>query len=193
MTADALSRNVRRLGHLDLPGGGQVIFDGKGHAIVGHMKPPYGTTILDVSDPARPTVVSEIRLDDDQSHTHKVRVAGDIMITNVEENERHAKRRAGRLKALEAGWAARHGRPPTDAELAAALKVKPEAIPGLRRIQPRPYDAGRRSRSGTSPTAAGRGCWPISAPSASASTASTWTSATPISRPRWKDTAATSW
>ncbi|WP_406858176.1 RNA polymerase subunit sigma-70 [Alsobacter sp. KACC 23698] len=142
MTADALSRNVRRLGHLDLPGGGQVIFDGKGHAIVGHMKPPYGTTILDVSNPSRPTVVSEIRLDDDQSHTHKVRVAGDIMITNVEENERHAKRRAGRLKALEAEWAARHGRPATDAELAAALKVKPEAIPGLRRIQPQPYEQG---------------------------------------------------
>jgi hypothetical protein len=33
-----LARNVRRIGHLDLPGGGQVVVQGN-HAIVGHMKP----------------------------------------------------------------------------------------------------------------------------------------------------------
>ena len=99
MTGAALARKVRRLGHLDLPGGGQVIFDNKGYAFVGHMKPPHGTTIVDVSNPALPRVVAEIRLEDEQSHTHKVRVIGDIMITNVEQNDRHAKRRAARLGA----------------------------------------------------------------------------------------------
>ena len=58
MSADNnLARNVRRIGHLDLPGGGQVVVDGD-YAYVGHMKPPHGTSILDVSDPARPRVVA---------------------------------------------------------------------------------------------------------------------------------------
>ena len=48
-----VARNVRRIGSLDIPGGGQVVVQ-DGYAFVGHMKPPHGTTIIDVSDPAAP-------------------------------------------------------------------------------------------------------------------------------------------
>ena len=35
----ALARNVRRLGHIDLPGAGQVTIAGN-YAYVGHLDPP---------------------------------------------------------------------------------------------------------------------------------------------------------
>ncbi len=47
-------KNIKRVGHIDIPGGGQIVVDGN-YAYVGHMKPPYGTTILDVADPKRQT------------------------------------------------------------------------------------------------------------------------------------------
>ena len=149
MTADALSRRVRRLGHLDLPGGGQVVVQGR-HAFVGHMKPPHGTTIVDVEDPANPRVVATIPLPDARSHTHKVRVAGDVMITNVEMNNRHLLRRgAQRLVEAEARLAGTLGRPATDQELAAELKVKPGDIALIREFMPRATTRAA-SRSGTS-------------------------------------------
>jgi hypothetical protein len=82
-----LSRNVRRLGRLDLPGAGQVYVQGK-YAYVGHIpnKAQLGTSILDVSDPTKPRVVSQIHLDDPRSHSHKARVIGDLMIVNSEQN-----------------------------------------------------------------------------------------------------------
>ena len=82
-----LSRNIRRLGHLDLPGAGQVYVQGS-YAYVGHIpnKAQLGTSILDVSDPAKPRVVSQIHLDDPRSHSHKARVVGDLMIVNSEQN-----------------------------------------------------------------------------------------------------------
>ena len=83
----SLSRNVKRLGRLDLPGAGQVYVQGK-HAYVGHIpnKAQLGTSILDVSEPAKPRVVSQIHLDDSRSHSHKARVVGDLMIVNSEQN-----------------------------------------------------------------------------------------------------------
>ena len=48
-----LSKNVRRISHLDIPGGGQLIVQGN-YAYVGHMKPPHGTSIIDISDPGAP-------------------------------------------------------------------------------------------------------------------------------------------
>jgi hypothetical protein len=82
-----LERNVRRLAHLDLPGAGQVTVAGH-YAYIGHItnKQRLGTSILDVSDPRKPRVVSQIHLDDADSHSHKARVAGDLMIVNVEQN-----------------------------------------------------------------------------------------------------------
>ena len=84
---DALARNVRRLGHLDLAGAGQVTVKG-GFAYVGHIpnRAHLGTTILDVSDPRNPRTVATITLTDTTSHSHKARVAGDIMIVNHERN-----------------------------------------------------------------------------------------------------------
>src|SRR5262245_40452167 len=49
----ALASNVRRVGHLDLAGAGQVTVQGR-YAYVGHMpnRTNLGTTILDITDPA---------------------------------------------------------------------------------------------------------------------------------------------
>jgi hypothetical protein len=82
-----MNRNVKRLAHLDLPGAGQVTVAGK-HAYVGHItnKQRLGTSILDVSDPREPRVLAQLHLDDGDSHSHKARVAGDLMIVNVEQN-----------------------------------------------------------------------------------------------------------
>jgi hypothetical protein len=70
------------VGYLDLPGGGQIVVDGR-YAYVGHMAPPHGTTILDIADPAHPRVIAEIGVPDD-IHSHKVRVVGDVMFVNYE-------------------------------------------------------------------------------------------------------------
>ena len=82
-----LAHNVRRLGHLDLPGGGQVTIAGS-HAYVGHIPNQHhlGTSIIDISDPRQPRVVATITLDDHESHSHKARVAGDLLIVNHERN-----------------------------------------------------------------------------------------------------------
>jgi hypothetical protein len=94
-----MSRGVSRLARLEIPGGGQVRVHGN-TAYVGHMNPPHGTTIIDVSDPRHPVVLSTLMLPDEYSHSHKVRVAGDLMVVNVEQNKRHLMRRiAAALKA----------------------------------------------------------------------------------------------
>lgn len=136
-----LTKGMRSVGHLDLPGGGQVYVDGD-FAFVGHMKPPHGTTVIDIKDPRRPRIVAELPLSDNRSHTHKVRVAGDIMITNVEQNERHATRAAKNLKEAEAKLAAQLGRPAKNAELAAELRIKPHQIDLARDFLARPYAEG---------------------------------------------------
>ena len=134
--------NVRRIARLEIPGGGQVRVHGN-YAYVGHMKPPHGTTIVDVSDPKAPKVVTTLLLPDAQSHTHKVRVVGDVMVTNVEMNNRHLLRRgAQRLKEAEARLAASLGRAASDAELAADLKLKDRDIPLIRDFIQRGYDEG---------------------------------------------------
>ena len=72
------SYRFRRIGHLDLPGGGQVAVAGS-TAFVGHMRPPLGTSLIDVSDPRRPRVVGEIRVPG-SVHSHKVRPFGEGLI-----------------------------------------------------------------------------------------------------------------
>jgi hypothetical protein len=136
-----LARNLRSVGRLDLPGGGQVVVEG-GFAYVGHMKPPHGTSIIDVRDPARPRLVTTIMLEGDASHTHKVRVNGELMITNVEQNERHAIRRGARLKAAEAELTAKLGRPPSDDELGRELNVPAGLIPNVRHLLEHGYKDG---------------------------------------------------
>jgi hypothetical protein len=136
-----LARNVRRIGHLDIPGGGQVVAKG-GYVYVGHMKPPYGTTIVDVSDPANPVIAAQIMLDGDASHTHKVRVVGDLMYTNVEQNSRHLLRKGEKLPQLREGLRASLGREASDAELAAEIGVSADQIPMLDAARERGYHDG---------------------------------------------------
>jgi hypothetical protein len=76
-----------RIGYLDLPGGGQVTVDGH-YAYVGHMAPPLGTSIIDVSNPAAPTIVAQVNVPTD-IHSHKVRVVDDVMLVNYERFPEH--------------------------------------------------------------------------------------------------------
>ena len=129
-----LARNIRRLGRLDIEGGGQIVVQ-DGFAYVGHMKPPMGTSIIDVRDPTSPKVVSHVAPPDAWSHTHKVRVVGDIMITNVEQDRRHFLRKGEKLEGLRAEGL-------SEAEIAAALKVEPPDIAVLEEDLARGYDSG---------------------------------------------------
>jgi hypothetical protein len=59
-----------------------------GCAYIGHLpnQQRLGTSILDVSDPRAPRLLSQIFIDEGDSHSHKARVIGDLMIVNVEQN-----------------------------------------------------------------------------------------------------------
>jgi hypothetical protein len=74
----------RHLARMDIPGGGQVVAD-RSHIYIGHMRPPLGTSIVDVSDPKRPRLAATVELPS-HTHSHKVRVRGDIMMVNQEIN-----------------------------------------------------------------------------------------------------------
>src|ERR1035438_5576199 len=115
----ALARNVRRLGHLDLPGAGQVTVAGH-HAYVGHIpnKQNLGTSIVDIADPASPRLVATVTLDDPSSHSHKVRVAGDLMLVNRERNPTPIGRRAEQMPGVPRALRQHLDREPTRAELA---------------------------------------------------------------------------
>jgi hypothetical protein len=136
-----LAKNLRRVGRLDIPGGGQVVVQ-DGYAYVGHMAPPHGTSIVDVRDPAKPRVVKTIELPDEKSHTHKVRVVGDIMVTNVEMNDRHALRRGLKVREVEAKLNADLGRAPSDKELSEAINVPERLLPRLRHFVEHGYGDG---------------------------------------------------
>src|SRR5450631_3924712 len=120
----ALARNVRRLGHLDLPGAGQVTVAGN-FAYVGHIpnKQNLGTSIVDIADPANPRLVSTVTLDDPASHSHKVRVAGDLMLVNHERNPTPIGRRAEQMPGVRRELREALAREPTRAELAKRLNV----------------------------------------------------------------------
>ena len=139
----SLARNVTRLSHLDLPGAGQIYVDGK-YAYVGHItnKEGLATSILDVSDPKKPRLISQLPVGDPDSHSHKARVAGDIMIINMEQNGSVIGRKADELPKLRTQLTASLGRPPTHAELAAALGVKESDIPAVEAAEKSPYNQG---------------------------------------------------
>ena len=129
-----LARNIRRLSYLDVEGGGQVVAQ-DGYVYLGHMKPPMGTSIIDVRDPRNPKVVRHLEPPDEWSHTHKVRVAGDIMITNVEMDRRHFLRKGERIVGL-------RGKGLDDAAIAAELGVMLSDIPVLEDALERGYHSG---------------------------------------------------
>jgi hypothetical protein len=141
--APALARNVTRLSRLDLPGAGQVYVAGK-YAYVGHItnKEGLGTSILDVSDPRKPKLISQVPVGDPDSHSHKARVAGDIMIVNSEQNMTGIGRKADELPKLRTQLAAVLGRAPSHAELAEKLGVNESDIPAVEAAEKKPYGQG---------------------------------------------------
>jgi len=141
--APVLSRNLTRLSHFDLPGAGQVYVTGK-YAYVGHVtnKEGLGTSILDISDPKKPKLLSQVPVGDPDSHSHKARVIGDIMIVNSEQNASGIGRKADELPKLRSGLRAELGRDPTHAELALKLGVKEADIPAVEAAEKKQYGSG---------------------------------------------------
>jgi hypothetical protein len=103
------SSNIKLLGHIDCAGGGQVWVEGT-TLYVGHMRAPTGTSIYDVADPANPRLLSRLTLPAGW-HSHKVRVANDIMIVN------HEREGTGEAAALGGGIAIYDVARPSDPKL----------------------------------------------------------------------------
>ncbi|MBI4279576.1 MAG: hypothetical protein HY660_14075 [Armatimonadetes bacterium] len=91
-TPQAQAWNTRLVGHSDLGGwtsASQVVVDGRYAyvAAVGedddHVE---GVTILDVSDPRKPEVLSQIRTPPN-THSHKVQIVGDLLFVNSQRVE----------------------------------------------------------------------------------------------------------
>src|SRR3989442_850161 len=76
------ARGVKQVGYFDCPGGGQVVVDGR-VAFIAHMKAPHGTTLVDVSDRARPGQLGSIEVPPG-THSNKVRAANGLMLVNRE-------------------------------------------------------------------------------------------------------------
>ena len=81
------TRGLKQVAWLDCPGGGQVSVDGT-IAYVAHMKAPHGTSIVDVSDPARPRTLATVEVPP-HTHSHKVRAANGLMLVNREAQPAH--------------------------------------------------------------------------------------------------------
>ena len=81
------SRNLELVGHSDLNGKGdgmQMMLKGD-YLYVGHMGyNGLGTSVLDVSNPQDPRVVRQIPIPEN-THSHKVQLAGDILLVNHEQ------------------------------------------------------------------------------------------------------------
>jgi hypothetical protein len=75
-------KGITPVGHLDIEGGGMVDVQG-GLAVIGHIEPPFAASILDVSDPGHPKVISRIKTWPG-THSHKARLCGNSLVTNVE-------------------------------------------------------------------------------------------------------------
>src|SRR5712691_6801632 len=138
-----LAHKVRRLGHLDLAGAGQVTISGS-HAFVGHIPGPHrlGTSIIDISDPRNPRVVATVTLDDPESHSHKARVVGDILIVNHERNMSKIGRRAEQLPAARRALADELKREPRPEEIAARMSVTADDLRTLEEFEKRGYHNG---------------------------------------------------
>jgi hypothetical protein len=139
----ALARNVRRIGHLDLPGAGQVTIAGD-FAYVGHIpnKENLGTSIVDIADPKNPRLVATVTLDDPASHSHKVRVAGGLMVVNHERNPTPIGRRAEQLPAVRRELREVLGRDASRGELAQKLNVTEADLAAIEAAEKQPYRNG---------------------------------------------------
>jgi hypothetical protein len=80
----------RLLSHVDFGGAGDCmqIIQKDQHIYVGHMGyTGIGTSVIDVSNPAAPRVVAQIPIPEN-THSHKVQIADDIMMVNHEQQLR---------------------------------------------------------------------------------------------------------
>jgi hypothetical protein len=136
-----LVSNVKSISRLELPGAGQVCVSGK-YAYVGHIlsKSKLGTSILDVSDPRNPKIVSQIFLNDSESQSHKARVVGDLLFVNSERTP--VGRRADEFPKVLAKLRSSLGREPSHAELAEVLIMRDVDIPALIKESSQPYQDG---------------------------------------------------
>ncbi len=75
---------ISQVGYFDCAGGGQVVVENN-IAYVAHMKSPHGTSVIDVSDPKQPKALATLGMPQG-AHSHKVRVAGGVMVVNHEVN-----------------------------------------------------------------------------------------------------------
>ena len=143
MAEAPLAHNVKQLAHMELPGAGQVYVEG-GYAYVGHLtnQERLGTTILDVSDPRKPRIVSQIHLEDPDSHSHKARVVGDIMIVNSEQNGSPLGRKSEIIASTRRALTQSLGRAPTPAEIGERLSLNGSDIAALEAAERNPYDKG---------------------------------------------------
>jgi hypothetical protein len=138
-----LAHKVKRLGHLDLAGAGQVTVKGN-YAYIGHIpnKDQLSTTILDIADPKKPRVIAKLKMQDAESHSHKARVAGDLMIVNHERNMTVIGRRAEQLPGVRQRLTVELGREPTLAEIADKMAVSEADARAAEEAEKRGYDQG---------------------------------------------------
>ncbi len=73
---------MKQIGFAGIPGGGQIVIDGD-YCYVGHIDPPHGTSILDISDPSNVRTLASIEVPR-HTHSHKVRVRNGLMLVNSE-------------------------------------------------------------------------------------------------------------
>jgi hypothetical protein len=86
MLAQAEALNMRLVGQTDLNGHGDGMHVNlkDGFAFVAHMgESRVGTSVVDVSDPANPRVVTQLETPPG-THSHKVQVVGDVLLVNYE-------------------------------------------------------------------------------------------------------------
>ena len=57
-----------------------------GYAYIGVMRAPHGTLVVDVREPSKPKQLAMLEMPKG-THSHKVRVSGDIMVINHEVNQ----------------------------------------------------------------------------------------------------------
>ncbi len=136
-----IAKGVRRIAHLDIPGGAQVV-EQNGYLFVGHILPPNGTSIIDVRDPKNPVLAATVVLPDMQSHSHKVMVSGDLMIVNSQRHRRNYFRKSEKLAEVESRLSLEKGVVPNDNEIAAALGVKSSDVAVLRAERSYAYSQG---------------------------------------------------
>ena len=84
MLAQAEALNMRLVGQTGLNGHGDCMHINlkAGYAFVAHMgESRVGTSVVDVSDPGRPRVVTQLETPVG-THSHKVQVVGDVLLVN---------------------------------------------------------------------------------------------------------------